>query len=344
MARRTSRHNAYDGSLAAFLVAGESWNRLGATAMPEGLSWEQMCDHAGLNFTVDTAPVEYHLPSGEQRGDTGHRVVFREDSGKALGVVGSRYTPSQNRDTIYRLGAEFARQGATPANVGVWDDGASFWGMLATGDGITIPGDDSIVQGFLFITSSHDGTIPTQVRSMMLRLACANQFDLALLSGVRRFRAKHTLTAPTRVEDYARALAAVADDLAKFGEMAAALAAVPFDSDKWRTVADALFPLPVDDSGAVKKEGVLLRRAQDAQEAFLSLRGGTTVRGGMEDSAWGAFNAAGEAFDHLLGVSVNTDKRNLDPQSAFTRTLAGGRTPDKARALRVVAEVAGVSI
>lgn len=321
-----------------------AWSRAGVEPIAEGTRWADAFAASGLDFTVATAPVEFHTPNGEARTLTGKTVLYREDTGEGLAVNGRRYTPSQNRDTILRLGEGFEAQGATPAGIGVMDNGAAFWGLLAVGDGIAVPGDDSLIQGYLLIASSHDGTVPTTVRNLAFRFDCANTFDFALMSGVRHFRAKHTLRSPGRVDDYAGQVEALGDGLAAFGEFANLLASREFTDAEWRKVVEKFRPLPTDGEGKVLTDGIRLHRAQDAQDAILALRGKATISGGMEGTAWGALNALTEATDYLLGVEVAPDKRNLAPGAAFRRTVWGGTNPDKARALSIVAEVAGVSL
>lgn len=333
------------GDLSAFLAAEDTYARLGMVAPTPGLSWEGMLSEAGMLFGVEAAPLTMSLPDGSTVDLKAHRATYRTDTNAPLGVVGRRYTVQQNTDTILRIGSALEAQGARPMCVGAFGGGARLFGLLAAGDGIEVPGDDSLVQGSLLITSSHDGTLPTQVRSMFWRLSCVNQFDLALFDSLRRFRAKHTRRAPGKVEDYAATLDALAADLAIVSEAANALAAAKFTPEMVDAAASKMFPLPLDGEGKVREDGAMLRRAQDAQETFRYLLAKSpTIGDGMRGTAWGAWNALTEMYDHLLGVTVNPDKRNADPESAFRRTVGGGTTADKAKALRVVADLAGVSV
>ena len=319
------------------------WARAGVEVLPEGTRWEDAFTAAGLDYTVALAPVDFTTPDGQVRRMPGKAALYREDTLAGLSVVGSRYTPSQNRDTVLRLGVGFEAQGARGVSLAELNGGRAVWGLMALGDGITIPGDDSIVSGHLLIASSHDGTVPTTVRGLAFRFDCANAFDLAVVSGVCHFRAKHTLTAPTRVDEFAATVEAVGEDFRAFCSVATMLANTPFDEAMWRELVTTVAPLPTDGDGKVR-EGKVTARQQDKQDALLALRGRDTVSDEMAGTAWGALNALTESLDYLYGVTVATDKRNLGSEAAFARTLWGGNNAAKANALRTVARIAGVSL
>lgn len=329
-----------DGMLS---VRETPWHGLGVVLDTAPGSMAEAFRIAGMDWNPELVPVYFRQPDGTYAPAEGYAGIIRSDNRGVLGIRSDEYG-AITHDAIARVGDGFlAQPGVNITTTGSLFGGRHGWALFEAGDAIAIPGDDSLIQSFLLLSWSHDGTRKFTVRNTAVRVVCNNTLTAALGSSVASFVVKHTKGAPTRVEAYAERVEALAAEMAEFSAKAAALASAPFTNADWRTLADALFPLPTDEEGKVL-DGIRTERALNAQDALLDLRGGPTVAGPMADSAWGAWNAAVEAFDWLLGVEVNPDKRNLDAESQFLRTLGGGRDERKADALAVVAGIAGVSL
>lgn len=326
-----------------FSVRETPWHGLGSIL--EGVpTLVEAIALSGQDFTVEKVPVYARNADGTYSQVERYAGIRRVEDGETLAVMGEDYGTVQN-DAAHRVVEGFTAQpGVNLTTGGRLDDGRRLWMLLEAGDGIEVPGDDSLVKGYLLVSWSHDGTMTFTVRDTAVRVVCQNTLTAALGSSRASFRVKHTRRAAERVDDYAARVAALGESLREFGEMAAALSAAPFDTADWRKAADTLYSLPTDGEGKVLTDGIRVERALAAQDAFLGLRGGATVAGAMADSAWGAWNAAVEMSDHLQGIEVAPDKRNLTPQSRFVRTIGGGRDDEKRHALAVVAGIAGVSV
>lgn len=324
-----------------FTVREPAWHGLGIT-LPDYPTLEQAVVAASQAWNPVKVPVYVQDAAGAFVEAPNHAAIVRDDMPLVLSVMSNKYEPLTN-ERVHRIVERYKEQGGVVLTTGgTLDDGRKCWMLLESGDGIAIPGDDSIVQGYLLLSWSHDGTTPLTVRNVFIRVVCQNTFHAALATSVASFRVKHTKGAPARVDAYEERVAALADDLRAFGDMAAMLSAAPFGKDDWRTLADALFPLPTDDDGKVL-DGIRTERAFEAQDTLLALRGNATVADAMGDTAWGAWNAAVEVYDHLLGVEVAPDKRNLTPEAGYRRTLGGERDEQKRHALTVVSSIAGVA-
>lgn len=324
-----------------FSVRETPWHGLGSV-LSGTPSLEEAIRLSGQDFTVEKVPVFVRNADGTYAEVKRYAGIRRVEDGTTMSIMGEDYGTVQNAAAHRVVEGFLAQPGVNLTTGGRLDDGRRLWMLLEAGDGIAVPGDDSLVRAYLLVSWSHDGTMTFTTRDTAVRVVCQNTLSAALGASSLSFRVKHTRRASDKVDGYAERVAALGASMDEFSKMAAALAAAPFSKDDWRTLADTLFPLPTDAEGKVV-EGIRLERAFAAQDALLGLRGGATVAGPMADNAWGAWNAATEAYDWLLGVEVSADKRNLQPESRFTRTLGGGRDDEKQRALAVVAGIAGVA-
>lgn len=329
-----------DGMLS---VRETPWHGLGVVLNTAPSTMEEAFTIAGMDWEPVGFPVYARDENGIEHAIDGYKGFLRSDGKGSLSVMGEDYGAITHAQ-VGRVGNGFiAQPGVSIATLGSLHGGRQGFALFESVDGIEVPGDDSIVKGFLLLSWSHDGTRKFTARNTFIRVVCQNTLNLAVGSSVAHFTVKHTKGGPARMDTYAAVVESLAADGKALAEASAFLANTPFTRDDRRTLADAAFPLPVGDDGKVL-DGIRTERALNAQDAFLGLFGGATVAGAMEGNAWGAYNALTETYDWLLGVEVNTDKRNLDAESTFLRTLGGGRDGVKADALSLVASIAGVSL
>jgi phage/plasmid-like protein (TIGR03299 family) len=330
----------------------EQYDLMGAYE-PEGIPW-----HRGetgertilwvARPTTDEAfgrilpwnPVSLNLGTLlDSEGADGWQVIRRSDNDYVLHVTRESYS-ILDHDLAKEAVEAFATGGAEISTLGTINNGRQGYACLTVPDGgIQVPGDTSLVQGYILITWSHDGTVVFTFKDTTVRVVCKNTLGMGLSETSRyAHRIKHTRFAKVRVKDAIAAIANAQQGMVAFAKEAEALATVEFTDEMWRTFADSLFPLPEGDDVS----DLLVTRAQDKQDALLSLRGGETVAGDLAHNAWGAYNAAVEVYDHILGVTVASNKQNLSLEAEYRRTVGGGRDAEKAQALALVRQVAGV--
>lgn len=325
-----------------FSVREVPWHGLGSVLEGAPTSAEGIV-LAGQDWTVEQVPMLAQYEGGATVAVEGYRALMRSDTGATLGVRTDKYEAIQNTTIWERIVEPFRAQGAVPITGGALWGGRECWVLLEGQDGIAIPGDDSLTKGYLLLTWAHDGSQKFEMRDTWVRVVCANTQRAARASSGTLLTVKHTKGAVARTERIGERVAELGASLAAWSEQAAALAAAPFDNDAWHLLAGAIAPLDTDAEGKVL-DNLRTARAFETQDALLALRGGATVAGSLADNALGAYYAATELYDHLLGVSVNPDKRNLAPEAGWRRTLGGERDDEKRTALVLVGGIAGVSV
>ena len=182
-------------AIASMAYAGQTpWHDLGQ-ALPPKQSLDTWAAHAGMDWRICEAPVRFM--SG-QAGTLGaihsfdeHKVLYRSDTQVPLSVVSSRYHVVQPRAVLefYRDLTEVA--GYELETAGVLKAGRKFWALARTGKSVTLKGDD-LVNGYLLLATSCDGTLATTATPTTIRVVCQNTLSMALRGAEGAIRVPHS--------------------------------------------------------------------------------------------------------------------------------------------------------
>lgn len=170
-----------------------------ATNSPE---LSELMDSAGLNWEIETKPL--YTPEGIK---VPNRAIIRKDTGDFLGVVGSKYTPVQNKEA-FGFFNDFLNSGSIKlASAGSINKGKRvFVQAEILNTETSISGNDS-VKSFLTIGKAHDGSMALNIGFTPIRMFCANQLNVvtkAAESKMLKFR--HTPKIHENIEQVAAIL------------------------------------------------------------------------------------------------------------------------------------------
>ena len=181
-------------SVASFVpVSPAPWQDVGQR-LPAKQSIETWARAAGMDWRICEAPVNF---MSDQAGNLGaihsfdeHKVLFRSDSQLPLSVVGARYQVVQPREVLefYRDLTEVA--GYELETAGVLKEGRKFWALARTGKSLALKGDD-LVNGYLLLATSCDGTLATTATPTTIRVVCQNSLNMALRQAEGAIRVPH---------------------------------------------------------------------------------------------------------------------------------------------------------
>ena len=182
-------------AIASMAYAGQTpWHDLGQV-LPPKQSLDTWAAQAGMDWRICEAPVRFM--SG-QAGTLGaihffdeHKVLYRSDTQAPLSVVSSRYHVVQPRAVLefYRDLTEVA--GYELETAGVLKAGRKFWALARTGKSIALKGDD-LVNGYLLLATSCDGTLATTATPTTIRVVCQNTLTMALRGAEGAIRVPHS--------------------------------------------------------------------------------------------------------------------------------------------------------
>ena len=174
-----------NGEASMMYVGEEPWHGLG-TKLESPASAAEAIEAAKLDWEVKKVPL--YAGSGRRRVALKNRfAVVRKDLwGKkqceALGVVGSQYTPLQNREAFSFFDPIVGEKAAVYHTAGVLGDGKRIWILAKLPEDIRVINDD-ITHKFLLLSNSHDGTSAVQVKFTPIRVVCQNTLTIALNKG-----------------------------------------------------------------------------------------------------------------------------------------------------------------
>lgn len=285
------------------------WNVMGAelTGMAH-TSLDAALEASGLDFTVRTLPVVAHegaegeplafhnfIPANKSRA-----VVRPTPEGdKVVGMVGTRYTPIQNRDA-FAVAEDLtsAEYGALITGMADFRHGGASIMVLDLQRPVVVKrgGVEDRVDLNLLVKNSHDGSSALTFALTPMRLACTNALQAAIAGAERSWKIAHTPNAQERMDLAARAIKEAVD----YQEVFQAEAQRLMDTD----MVDAEFAKIVANLWKVDPEatGKVADRKRETQAQVMDLYLNSPTLEGLRGTRWGGYNALTEYLDHFRPV------------------------------------------
>lgn len=296
---------------ARFAYAGHTppWHRLGQKM--NGLSTlDEMLNAAHADFNVLVTRVAAIDDDGNIMLNPDGTPVIIEDSRatvrhdidgtyNGLTTVGTRFVPTQNRETMERaLAVVGASAGeAVIDTVGVLRGGARFFSTIDLGGLVIDPkGAADKIERYLLVYNGHDGKVPITYANTDVRAVCQNTVTMGLNKAVRTFKARHTRNSVDFLLEDAREVLAISVDWAtEFQKMAEEMMAItiPESSGRLDRVLNKAFPLKADASDLQK------RNHDEVVSVVRALYGNEKNVGKVGANGWAAYNAVVEYLDHF---------------------------------------------
>lgn len=285
------------------------WNVMGADLT--GLAHTNLnaaLTQSGLDFTVRTLPVVAH-EGAEDEPLAFHTLIEAEKSravvrptpegDKVVGMVGTRYTPIQNRDA-FQVAEDLVGPKYGAKIVGMADfrhGGASIMAVdlqrpiIVTRDGV-----EDVVDLNLLVKNSHDGSSALTFALTPIRLACTNALQAAIAGAARTWKISHTPNAQERVSLAVKAI----HEAVGYQEAFQAVAQDMMDTD----MVEAEFARIVANLWKVDPEatGKVADRKRDTQAQVMDLYKNSPTLEGLRGTRWGGYNALTEYLDHFRPV------------------------------------------
>ena len=261
------------------------WHKLG-TRLDRPATAAEAIETAGLGFTVEKIPLrtEIHaLPVPRCY------ATVRTDTLDVLGVVGSHYRPIQNRDAFSTFDALVGEGEAIYHTAGVLGKGERSWILAKLPDYIRVNGDD-IVEKFLLLSNSHDGSGAVRIKLTPIRVVCENTLTFALGGSEHEVRIYHTARAEERLKKAHEILGLTNKLYTELEQIFNRMSEKELAAGMITDYVGKIFP----DNPASNGNG----HTHSVRERVLELaeagQGAEMVRGTL----WGAYNAVTEFVDH----------------------------------------------
>lgn len=322
-------HNlaAINGKTAMMYTGEVPWHQLG-TRLDEPATAREAIDASGLNFQVSLKS----LSTTDGLSVPQRKAVIRSDTGDVLGVVGNSYIPVQNYQAFGFLDAVVADGGLRYHTAGALGKGERVWMLAKLPSQIQIKGSDDVVDKFLLLSNTHDGSTALRVYFTPIRVVCQNTLNLAERKGLGQGIAiMHKGDLHTKIQEAQRVLGLAErffDDAESKIEI---LASHSPTSKQIQEYFESLYPDPTDaDNSRAKKVRENLNRLFET--------GVGLDMPGISGTTWAAYNAVTEWVDH------HRPTRSSNPLERASRRLDsswfGSGAKVKAQAWNLALEMA----
>lgn len=277
--------NITDGGPSMMYFGEAPWHSLG-TKLDKPATSEEAIIAAGLGFIVEKFPLR---TTTNNPAVNNYFATVRTDTMEVLGVVGSRYQPIQNKDAFTTFDALVGEGEAIYHTAGALGKGERIWILAKLPDYIRVNGND-IVEKYLLLVNSHDGSSTVRVKLTPIRVVCENTLSLALSGVEQEVHIRHTLNAKDRLREAHEILGLTNILYEQLNAIFNNMGETKIREEKLRGYVNAIYPENPESKGqswARKVQDKILELAESGQGAEMA-------RGTL----WGAYNAVTEYVDH----------------------------------------------
>ena len=169
------------------------WHGLGSQ-LPEKQPLEVWAQAAGMDWQIKESPVHFSIDNVHNASMFGsfdeQKVLYRSDTNTALSVVSNRYQVVQPMEVLefYRDLTEYA--GFELETAGVLKGGRKFWALARTGKATVLKGTD-VINGYVLLATSCDGSLATVAMPTTVRVVCNNTLSIAVSGAEQAVRVSH---------------------------------------------------------------------------------------------------------------------------------------------------------
>ena len=273
-----------ESGAAEFAYAGaEPWHKLG-TKVPGLMTTAEALEASRTTWTVEKKPVfDYNFQPIQDS-----YACHRSDTGKVLGIVGSRYVPIQNKDAFAFFDHALSMGQGQIETAGALGIGERVFMMAKMPETVEIlPGDP--MERYLLVSNTHDGTKSLEVLFTNIRVVCHNTLTAALNSCSNKVSIRHTTSADAKIKEAAMTLHNSLEYWKNLQETCKLLAQTSVTRVEVGAFMDYMFPKKEDDKKDARGKAKVLELVETGR--------GTNVPG-VKGSAWGLYNAFNEYLQY----------------------------------------------
>src|ERR1051326_2621001 len=284
-----------------FFYGEAPWHGLGIE-LDSPATAAQAIEAANLNWEVVKIPLfledrKHRHPVPKKFGIVPKHRWGKEDC-SVFGIVGSSYTPLQNREAFAFFDPIVGEGAAIYHTAGALGDGERVWILAKLPKSITVAKGD-IADQYLLLSNSHDGTGSVQIKFTPIRVVCNNTLPMGLRSGPT-IRVSHTRDLKERLEKARKTLALINTHYETIEAVFKAMVKIQIDEARLKLYLHLVFPDPADTED--KKALVRVERDRTvAAECFRSGLGNTVKP--VAGTLWAAYNGITEFVDHRTARS-----------------------------------------
>ena len=278
-------------------TGAKPWHGLG-TYVDHLMTSKEAIVAGQLDWAVVKMPLYTNGARNGPTATTGFFGVFREDTGKCFAAgFGKQYTPLQNVDAFAFMDSVIGEHLATYEVVGSLFQGKRIFLLAKLPESIKVAGKD-LVDQYLLLANSHDGSLAVTIQWTPIRVVCNNTLSAALTGSGKRIRHRHTVNLNATVQDTRRLLGLSQEYFQEWTEQATRLVATQVTPAQELEVLGQVFQITPERVAALAADGGAHKGREQALFDCLTL---AHYGQGNEDyagTAWGLLNGVTEWIDH----------------------------------------------
>jgi len=193
-----------------FSVQKKAWHDLGQIVEGYPTSREALT-LAGLDYTVEKRPLfTYDTENYKANEDTDIKIpeievpnfyaTMRTDTDQVLGLVGKDYKVVQNTDAFSFFDSIVGGDGIMYETAGALGNAGERIFITAKLPDYIKVGSDDLIEKYIFLTTSHDGSGSITAAFTPVRIVCANTLSMALHNCSNVVKIRHTESAQERLK------------------------------------------------------------------------------------------------------------------------------------------------
>lgn len=317
---------------AAFFSVGKpAWHGLGIV-LPESPEYDEILKTAKIDYNVAIAPNVHRFPDGKEMLSPESFFTYREDVNRVLAAhVGKRYEVIQNAQALAVAETLLESDLLVCETAGAIRHGAISFMTFKVKKPMNVDGD--IVEQYLVIMNSFDGSTPIMVFFTNIRVVCNNTLQMAINGAISKFTVRHTLNAQNRLDEAKRILEQSQANAECFTEAAKAMKRQRWDKSQFFDYLAALYCTPAESkamqAGKHPLEVLSARKRNTLQDVIQFAETGIGQDLAGENTAWWAYNAITGYISH---------KQEKDAEKRFSKLLGGTDDAFMTKALHLAAK------
>jgi len=195
-------HNLnYHNDRYSFVSAREpAWHKCG-TILDHVFTAQEAIEFGGLDFTVE----KQSLITETGLDVKNYFATVRQDTNNVLGLVGNDYTIVQNRDVFSFFDQIVGDGRAIYETAGCLGNGGVLF-ITAKLPREIVVGNDGLIENYLVLCSSHDGSMAITAFFTPVRVVCQNTLNAAFNRNTNRVYIKHTQNVKERFVEAANVM------------------------------------------------------------------------------------------------------------------------------------------
>lgn len=265
-----------------------------------GLNWEALKGQECFKMPVENGPAR----QGRYQ-ETSDFILYRSDTLAKLGNITDRYNVVQPREVIEFYSDLVKLEGWHMEVAGCLDGGKRIWALAKTNQEFSINGTLDVMDTYLLLATSFDGSLATIGKFTSVRVVCQNTLTMSLGDKAAIIKVSHgTAFDPEKMKQQ---LGISQDATNQAQEEFNALAQRKLNKkEAMRFIVDVLAGKGTDENELSTRQANIIKNVYQLYDG----RGFGATLPSANDTAWGAVNAITQYVDHTQGRNVNNRMRS----------------------------------